>query len=202
MPAKSKNSRVVIGLLGGIGSGKSFVSSIFRQMGARIIDADQIVRRLLGTDAVRRAYVRAWGRGILTAEGRIDPKAVARKTFGKPAQVRRLNRLIHPFVVREIVRALRAAKERAVVIDAPLLLETGTDRLCDVLVFVNAPLRERVKRVRKNRGWSESDLRKRESAQWSVSKKKSRADYVVWNKGSSAQTRRHVDRVWKKIIAG
>lgn len=202
MLKKSKNSRVVIGLLGGIGSGKSFVSSIFRQMGARVIDADRIVRRLLKTGPVRRAYVRAWGREILTARGGIDHAAVARRTFGRPSEVRRLNRLIHPFVIRELNRALKAAKEREVVIDAPLLLETGTDRLCDILVFVDAPLGDRLRRVEKNRGWTKSELRRREAAQWPVSQKKSRADYVIPNNGSASQTRRHVERLWKKIRAG
>lgn len=201
MPKNSKKRSVTIGLLGGIGSGKSFVTLIFRQMGARVIDADRIVRDLLSTAAAKRAYVKAWGPVVLGRGGGLDPAAVARRVFGRPQEVRRLNRLIHPFVIREIRRRLRAARGRPVVIDAPLLLETGTDRLCDVLVYVDAPLGRRLARV-KARGWSAAELARREAAQWPLSKKKRRADHVVWNGGTAAGTRRRIKDVWKKIMAG
>jgi dephospho-CoA kinase len=89
-----------------------------------------------------------------------------------------------------------------VVIDAPLLLETGTDRLCDVLVYVDAPRSHRLERVRRTRGWTAGELARRESAQWPLEKKKRRADYVIRNTGSVARTRRQVREVWKKIVAG
>ena len=196
-----RNRPLVIGLLGGIGSGKSLVSSIFRKMGAEIIDADEIVRGLLKTGAVRRAYARAWGPGVLRGDGTIDPAAVARAVFGRPAQVRKLNRLIHPKVVREMRRRVRAAKRRVAVIDAPLLLETRSERMCDVLVFVDAPRAQRIRRVRETRGWTAAELIRREAAQKPLSQKKNLADHVIRNDGPASKVRAQAREVWGRILA-
>jgi dephospho-CoA kinase len=185
--------------VGGIGSGKSFVASLFRELGAEVVDADLIVRRLLRTQEVRSAYVRAWGPGILDALGRIDAGEVSRRVFGRPREVRRLNRIMHPFVKREMRRRLQGARG-PVVIDAPLLLETGTDCFCDAIVFVDAPRTQRLRRVMRTRGWSAEDLSRREAAQWPVSKKRRAADFRLRNAGPSAEVRRRAAKLWAKIV--
>ncbi|MHC4606252.1 MAG: dephospho-CoA kinase [Planctomycetota bacterium] len=192
---------VVIGLTGGIGSGKSAAASIFREMGARVVDADAIGHRVLGEPAVRRALARAFGEEVLHG-GRIDRAAVARRAFAGPASVRRLNRIVHPRIRREVVRRLNAARRRGgpVVLDAALLMEKGSDRFCDVLVYVDAARKVRTRRLKK-RGWSPGELRRRENAQWPAGRKRARADYIIRNGGSRAALRAQVGGVLRKILS-
>ena len=190
---------IVVGLTGGIGSGKSTVALLFSQLGARVIDADSIVHRLLDRPTVRSALVRAFGRDVVR-RGRIDRAAVARKAFASQTAVRKLNQAVHPHVRKEIQKRLAAARKsrRMVVLDAALLLEAGSHKFCDVLVFVDAPRAARERRVRK-RGWKPGELRRREKTQWSVARKRARADYVVRNDGTKTALKKKVERILKKI---
>ena len=161
-----------------------------------MVDADAIVRRMLDRPVVRRSLVKAFGPGVMRG-GRIDRAAVARAAFADAASVRRLNAAVHPHVRREIVRRLRR-RRGATVLDAPLLLETGADKLCDVVVFVDAPIAKRIRRAAK-RGWDGREVRRREKFQWPVSRKRARADFVVRNNGSRAELRKRVGILWERI---
>jgi dephospho-CoA kinase len=177
--------RLVVGLAGGVGSGKSTVASIFIKQGARGIDADALGHRVLELPAVRAGLVRDWGREILR-DGRVDRAALARLAFRNRKTVARLNRRVHPEILREIRRELRRTKGWAV-LDAALLFETGIDALCDRVVFVSAPRALRARRVR-SRGWGPDELRRRERFQFPVGYKKKKADYVIDNTGPASRT--------------
>jgi len=191
----------ILGLLGGIGSGKSAVSSIFEDLGARSIDADAVAHRVIDAPAVRRRLVRWWGPEVIR-NGRVNRAAVARKAFARPGSERRLNRLLHPLIGRELKKEIAKARRRGgvVVLEAALLLETGTDRWCDVLVFVEAPRAARLRRVR-SRGWSAAEFGRREKAQRPLARKRARADYVIENGGSKASTRKQVERILQEIAS-
>lgn len=190
---------VVVGLTGGIGSGKSTVASLFGERGARVVFADALVRQLLKRPAVRRALVRAFGPDVARG-GRIDRAAVADRAFRNAASVRRLNAAVHPHVRREILRRIvsNARRPGITVLDAALLHEAGSDRLCGVLVFVDTPRRLRLKRLA-NRGWDEAELSRRERAQWDPARKRPKADYVVRNHGSRAALKSQVLTLLEKI---
>jgi len=192
---------LILGLIGGIGSGKSTAASFFRKRGFRIVDADALARRLLDRPRVRRALVRALGPEVVR-RGRVDRAAVARKAFADAGGVRRLNAAVHPHVRRELQRRLRLLRRRGrdAVVDAPLLLETGNQGLCDILVFVDAPRRIRTRRVAR-RGWNEEELGRRERAQWPPSRKRRRADYVLRNRGSLPELRRQIDELARALRA-
>ncbi|HZE96544.1 MAG TPA: dephospho-CoA kinase [Planctomycetota bacterium] len=177
--------RLVVGLAGGVGSGKSTVASIFIKQGARGIDADVLGHRVLEQPRMRAALVRDWGAEILK-DGRVDRAALARLAFRSRKTVARLNRRVHPEILREIRR--RIARARGwVVLDAALLFETGADALCDKVVFVSVPRAIRARRVRA-RGWGPEELRRRERFQLPVVYKKKKADYIIDNAGPKSRT--------------
>ncbi len=189
---------LVVGLAGGVGGGKSTVAELFRNWGARIIDADALGHRVIDRPGVRRRLVAAWGPGILYGS-RVDRRALARAAFRSRASVRRLNRLVHPAILREIRRRLARARGW-VVLDAALLYEAGADRLCDRVVFVDAP--RRVRRARTaTRGWPRGELEKRERFQRAPAYKKRRAHYVIDNAGPKSRTKDQARQICRELRA-
>jgi dephospho-CoA kinase len=182
----------VIGLAGGVGSGKSRVAGMLKRRGAGIVNADAIGHRVIDRPEIRRRLVQAWGPGILRGK-RIDRESLARAAFGSRASVKRLNRIVHPAIVREMRRRL-ALRRGWTVLDAALLYEAGADRLCDRVIFVDAPRALRVRRTR-GRGWPPGELERRERYQWIVAYKKKKADYVLVNAGSLSRTEQQLDQI-------
>jgi dephospho-CoA kinase len=186
----------VVGLAGGVGSGKSTVASIFIKQGARGIDADALGHRVLELPAVRAGLVRDWGGDILR-DGRVDRAALARLAFRSRKSVARLNRRVHPVILREIRRRISGARGW-VVLDAALLFETGADALCDKIVFVSAPRALRARRVR-SRGWGPGELRRRERFQIPMAYKKKKADYVIDNTGPASRTKDQIRKICDEL---
>ncbi|MGE3110032.1 MAG: dephospho-CoA kinase [Phycisphaerales bacterium] len=205
-PRQPSRRRIpVIGLVGGIGSGKSEVARVLESLGCVVLDSDAQAKAMLDRDDVRRELVSWWGPDILSkpagsdpgAARAIDRAAVARIIFSDPAQRTRLERLIHPLLhqqrrARIESLELAAPAPPAIVIDAPLLIEAGVDRECDVLVFVDAPRAQRVRRVRETRGWDEAELARREAAQMPLDTKRARCQHHVRNDGSLESLRAQV----------
>ncbi len=194
----------VIGLVGGIGSGKSAVADDFESLGCLVIRSDRIAHEVLEQPAVKAALRQWWGDEILAADGRVDRRAVARRTFNNPVELERLNWLVHP-KVDEIRRDLMAAYRqssavKAVVWDTPLLVETGLYKQCDAIIFVNAPFEQRLARVQAARGWTADELKIREDRQASLDKKKEISDDVIDNGGDEAARLSQVRRVLSRIL--
>lgn len=192
----------VIGLVGGIGSGKSAVARAFEQLGCVVSDSDQAVREVLTRPGVVDTLVGWWGRGILDSEDRVDRKKVADLVFQQPFERRRLEGLIHP-LVREsrgaLVERARANGAKGVIVDAPLLFEAGVDAECDAVVFVEATREVRLGRVRSNRGWDEAELDRRENAQMALDEKRRRSDHVVLNNGTLEELESRVAKLLATI---
>lgn len=176
----------VLGLAGGVASGKSAVARAFASLGWLVIDSDAEVRAKLAEPKVREVLVSWWGTEILGNDGNVDRKKIANRVFADPAERKRLEGLLHPMVQRTRERAqaeARAAGKMGTIIDAPLLFEAGTDRVCDGVVFVDTPWDIRVERAKRQRGWDESEVRRRESAQIPVEEKRRRSRFIVDNTG-------------------
>jgi len=184
--------RLVVGLAGGVGSGKSTVAGIFIKEGARGIDADALGHRVLDLPRMRAALARDWGTGILR-DGRVDRAALARLAFRSRKDVARLNRRVHPEILREIRRRISRARGW-VVLDAALLFETGADAMCDKIVFVSAPRALRARRTR-TRGWGPGELARRERFQFPAPYKKKKADYVIDNTGPTSRTEEQTRKI-------
>lgn len=201
----------VIGLAGGIGSGKSEAGRILGDLGCLVTRSDEVVGRILATDDdVRGVLVGWWGSVILDDEGRISRAAIAGIVFADADERRRLEGLLHPLVERERKESwarecLEAAEAgRAVVglvIDAPLLFEAGLADACDAVIFLSANRANRLARVESARGWGVEELKRRENAQWDLERKQKRSDYVIENNGSRVELREKIKEVLSTIVA-
>ena len=192
---------LVVGLTGGIGSGKSTVSALLAARGAVVIDADAIVREVQqpGTP-VFDAIVERFGPGVVAADGTLDRQAVADIVFNDPGALADLNGIVHPAVGIEIATRLAAEAEtdHVVVLDIPLLVEGGRHDVAGVIV-VDTPVDVAVRRLVEQRGMSEEDARARMANQASREERLARADVVVDNSGSLADLEAEVDTAWAWI---
>ncbi len=186
-PPASTGRRVpVIGLAGGIGSGKSTVARALASLGCLVTDSDAQTRAALARDDVKQRLKEWWGADVFGDDGQIDRSAVARIVFADDEQRRRLEALLHPFARTardEIIERAERESAPAVVIDAPLLFEAGLDDECDRVIFVDTPRAARLERVQKTRGWDESELARREKAQLPLEEKRRRSDDILVNAG-------------------
>lgn len=189
-------TRLHVGLTGGIGSGKSEALKSFARAGACAISADEIAHEIFQKgSSVYRRVVRAFGPGILHADGRIDRKILGARVFARPALRRRLEALTHPPIRREMRRRMRGARKPVVVVDVPLLFESGKNGLAkefDVTVLVSASREQRIARVRRRDRMSRNAVMRRMRAQMPESEKKKLADIVLLNDGNLKTLRRCV----------
>ena len=194
---------VVIGVTGGVGTGKSTIAAMFRQLGATVLDADAIAHRLMEPKRLAwRQIVAAFGEGILNEDGTINRRRLAAIVFRDEPRRRRLERILHPRVLKEIkqrLHRLRRSRIPAVVLDVPLLVEAGSHDLVDALVVVTAPPEVQRERLRAKHGWSDEEIDARMAAQWELSAKAALAEYVVDNTGSAGAARTQVRRIWNQL---
>jgi dephospho-CoA kinase len=195
----------VIGIAGGIGSGKSFVSRLFGELGCAVIDSDAQAKAAYQDPAVLAALRAWWGDDVLWPNGDINRPAIARKVFAGDDERRRLEGLIHPWVAEARRRAMSAAANDPQVVayvwDTPLLFEAGLDAECDAVVFVDAPEEQRLSRVREARGWDAAELLRRQKSQWPLDKKRRISDHVVTNTADADHARGQVREVLSRILS-
>ena len=181
----------VLGIVGGIGSGKSYVSSLFARRGARVIDADRIGHEVLTRPDIIRAVSATWGPGVLTAEQTIDRKKLGSLVFSNPTHKKLLESLVHPLIRSEIQQqideAARKPSIKLVILDAAIMLETGWKDACQAVIFVEASETVRLQRVA-GRGWDAAELKKREASQWPLEKKRTLCQHVIPNEGDEVFT--------------
>jgi len=196
----------VIGIIGGVACGKSFVAEQLRSLGAEIINVDEIGHAVLREPAVREALAGRWGDEVLDADGQVNRAAIARRVFSAnpdgPGNLEFLESLVHPRIGQRlktrIDSLLRERPGTSVVIDAALLIEAGWADFCDKIVFVDVPRGQRLERA-KQRGWTETEFAARESAQASLDAKRKRADWVMDNTGSAEHTFAQVQQFWRTL---
>lgn len=193
---------LLVGLTGGIGSGKSTVLRLLRERGAEVIDADEAARRVVepGQPALA-ALVERFGPGVLRADGTLDRSGLARLAFADPASTQALNAITWPAIVAEIDRQLDAAGEDAVVVlDAPLLVEggPGSEREFVAVVVVEAPREARLARL-EDRGMTRADAEQRMAAQATDDERREYATHVVDNSGDLESLARQVDALWADL---
>ena len=191
----------VIGITGSLASGKSEVADIFRRKGAQVFDADTAARRALAKGTPTYAAVlKLFGRGYLKKGGRIDRKKLAWHVFSNPADLRKLNILIHPGVIFDCLKVISRHRRRKglLVLDVPLLFESHMQNLGDCTVVVTAGRRRILERARA-KGIPGELARKILSTQWPLSKKVRQADFVIRNDGSKRDLEKQVLAVIQKI---
>ena len=199
---------LTIGLIGGVASGKSLVAEEFRRLGAAVFDADRAGHEVLSEPEVKTALQNRWGPTVLGPSGEIDRAAVAKIVFAPPnekhgpSELEWLEQQTHPRITAklqaEIARLTAERTTPVLILDAPILLEAGWSGFCRKIVFVEAAPEVRTARAH-NRGWTDEQFAAREQAQESLAVKKSRADFVIDNSGTTENARRQVEQIWSHL---
>ena len=178
------------------------MAAILSRLGCVVCNSDDLGRQALRDPAIRAALIGWWGREVLNQDGEIDRTAVAAIVFNRPQELRRLELLVHPWIEarRKALFAMAPIDACALVIDAPLLFESGLDAECDAVIFVDADRGTRLARVAEGRGWDEQELGKREDSQLPLDEKRARSDYVVSNNGDLRALSEQVHRTLNEIV--
>lgn len=196
--------RYVIGLTGNIGTGKSTVLHMLKELGAYAIDADAVAHQAMRPGGPAYAgIVEAFGPDVLRPDGEIDRHVLAGRVFDDPAALRRLESIVHPAVFRAVQEEIRHSDAPVAVVEAIKLLESGmVQRLCDAVWVVDTPEEIAIQRLVRSRGMSPEEARRRLASQSSREEKLAAADVVIDNAGTIEETRRQVRAAWEDILAG
>jgi dephospho-CoA kinase len=195
----------IIGLVGGIGSGKSALAGAFEELGCLRLEADAVGHEMLLKAEVYGELVTTFGRGILGPDGQIDRPRLAERAFASPEDAAALNRIVGGALWPEFRRRALAAADhagpevQAVVLDAALLYESETDEICDSVVFVDAPDDLRRERIKKTRGWDWKEVGRREARQFPLSRKRGVADVVCVNATDLEHLRREARGILSRV---
>lgn len=194
----------VIGVTGGLCTGKTTVARFFAELGAEVLDADEIAHQVMRPDEKPwEEIVDAFGEDVLDNDRTINRKRLAKIVFESREALERLEGIVHPAVIGEIQKSLIQIKAKKsasfVVIDAPLLIEAGLDKIVDELVVVKVSQGKQIERTVSFGRITRDQAMKRIAYQLPLTKKIEKADYVIDNSGSLDQTRRQVERIWRKI---
>jgi dephospho-CoA kinase len=193
----------LIGIIGGVASGKSTVAAEFGKLGCAIIDADLIAHELLREDRVRDELVQLFGPGILDACGRVDRRRLAGLVFADAERLAALNKVIHPRVLQRteqlIAQYNRNRHTKAIVLDMPLLVEVGWADRCDRVIFVECDRKRRVERAEREGLMNDREIEIRENSQISLDKKAGLADSIVDNNSDFSALVRQIKEIFSDI---
>ncbi len=201
MPA-SGGREPVIGLTGGIASGKSTVGRMLEDLGAAVVDADQLAREVVapGTPGLREV-VAAFGSDVLDEEGRLARERLGERVFADPGERRRLERILHPRIAELARQRLAAVRGRLAVYQAPLIFETGREKEFQGVLLVDCEPDLQLSRLMVRDRLGEADARARLAAQLPAAERRRRATWVVDNSGSLDDTRAQLLRLWESELA-
>jgi dephospho-CoA kinase len=198
------HGKPVIGLCGGIGSGKSAVADAFEHQGCQVIRSDELNHAVLATPAVLQQLVDWWGPEVAAGD-EPNRRRIADIVFEDEQQKRRLEDLVYPLIAARRRAIMQSVEDnsaiKAIVIDSPLLFESNLSSECNSIVFVNVDEARRSQRLKQSRGWSPDELRRRERWQLALSEKRQRSDFVVDNNGSLAALGPQVADILQAVTA-
>ena len=197
---------LVIGLTGGIGTGKSEVARLLERLGAAVISADQVGHQAYTPHSeIWEEVVREFGQDILHSSGEIDRKKLGAIVFSNPARLEQLNRIMHPrmaHMVADRIQQLRQSGAPVVVVEAALLFEAGWDSLVDEVWVTDSPEEAVVSRLKARSGLDEAEVLKRVRSQMGRTQRLERANVVVDNSGDTASLERTVRELWEHRVKG
>lgn len=195
----------ILGLTGGIASGKSAVAAELANLGAVVLDADRAAHEVINWPSVQQALLKRWGKNILKHDGKTDRSVIAERVFSnQPAaesELQFLEKTLHPKIREQFesqLAELAADGTEVAVIDAPLLLEAGWRDLCKWLIFVDSPRDERLQRARL-RNWTAEEFAKREACQMPIAEKREQSTHILANSGTLADLRDQVHALWASL---
>jgi len=196
-------TKPIIGIIGGIGSGKSTVAAELGKLGCKVIDADKIAHELLEKKTVKEKILKYFGPEILNPKGKIDRRKLAGIVFADDRKLASLNRVIHPLVFEKTEKLIEKYKSqkkvKAIVLDMPLLVEVGWEKRCDKLIFIDCSQKIRAKRAEKM-GFNKNQLKIRENFQISLDKKAKLTDNIIENNSGFSALVRQVADIFSYIV--
>jgi dephospho-CoA kinase len=197
---------MVLGLTGGIASGKSTVAQIFRELGAQVVSADELAREVVRPGSVTlQEIVGRFGPGVLDEAGNLDRRMMAERIFTSAGERAALNRITHPAIARLAARRFREIERegaRLIVYDAPLLFEAGAEGQVDAVLVVTVGPDQQLKRLMARNTLSRSEAMARIASQMSQQEKAARADFLIDNSGSVEETRQQVKALMARLETG
>lgn len=170
----------IVGLTGGIGSGKSTIAHYFKELGVPVYIADIEAKKLMHTEVVKKAIIDLFG-DLAYQEGKLNRAAISQQVFKNDDLLKRLNAIVHPAVARHFKDWVKNQRAPYVIKEAAILFESGAHKDCDFIITVTAPKKERVKRVMLRDGVTQQDVIARMNKQWPEYKKKARSTFVITN---------------------
>lgn len=195
----------IIGLTGPIAAGKTTVAGVLARLGCAVIRADELAHQVLEEPATKEFLKRTFGPPAVASTGRVDRGWLAAQVFESREKIRLLESVIHPEVFRrqedQIACFQADPRITAIVLDVPLLIESGLKHRCDRVILVDADLAERQRRVQETRGWSKEELARREKFFFSIYLKRSVADAIVYNNSTIDACRQQVEIIYSRIIS-
>ena len=204
----SQKSTIVVGISGGIGSGKSFVAGLLKDLGTQVFDADRAGHDVLCESKVKELLCQRWGNQICGSNGEVDRQAVARVVFGcddnAVTELRFLQSISHPRIQHALEKFVETfqvtGNSTSIVVDAALLFEAGWDQCCDKVIFVDCSESVRWQRCRE-RGWSDKEIIQRQASQIELHEKRRRSDLVLDNSGTKENTLKQLQIMWAVLTA-
>ncbi len=194
----------MIGLVGGIGAGKTTAAAELARLGCTVIDGDAIGHQLLAEPTVRRRLRERWGEGIFHRDGTVDRSRLGRIVFADARELEALSAILHPLIRRRMAETIDRVQAdpaaAAAVADAAVLLEAGWDKLCTHLVFIEADPAARARRATAARGWDAAGWNAREKSQISLDKKRRKCHYAIANSSSVSHLNEQIRGIFREII--
>jgi|ETNmetMinimDraft_30_1059905.scaffolds.fasta_scaffold35276_2 dephospho-CoA kinase len=194
----------VIGITGGIASGKSTIAKILGSLGASVISADKICHRLVNTKSMSQKIINRWGDHVQDKYGKIERHKLGKIVFADKKELTALNRIIHPEAIKQIKNRIAKLRNEsttvAIVLDAALLVESNLIDICDITLFVDTRKNTCKARVKNSRKWPSGEITKREKFQSSLREKRGIADIVISNNQHQADTLKQVKDFWHQFI--
>lgn len=197
--ARIKN-KIIIGLTGTVCSGKSAVLGFFRESGAFCVSTDALAKEVLTSGTCYNRILGKFSPGVFLKDGSIDRNKLAQAVFSDKAKRKRLEKILHPEILKQTLSLIEKSHEKLIVVEVPLLFETGLDNCFDIIICVDAPAKQRARRAA-GRGWSAGELKAREAAQLPAGDKEKRADMALENGGGLKELKYKVGLIYDFLNA-
>jgi len=196
---------LLIGITGGIASGKTEVAKVFQKKGAIVLSGDEIGKDVVEKNpALLKKLIKTFGKEILDSKKRLKRKKLGEIAFSSYPLTKKLNEIVHPYLLKNLklkINNLKRKKHKGVVvIDAALIVEWGLEKDLDYLIFVDCPEKERIKRLIQKKTYTEKEAEQRIKAQLPEAEKRKRADFIINNKEGLKELRKKANSLWKNII--
>lgn len=196
MTWQGRSKRLIIGLTGSFGSGKTTVAKMFKSFGAQVIDADEIAHRIIQPGSqIYKKIISVFGENILKKNKAIDRDKLARIVFGNKNLLKKINRIMHPEIIRMIKQRIKISQSKIIILDAPLLIEAGLKNLVDKLIVVKLDKRQQIERLLHKSPLKKPEILKRIKAQIPLQYKVRLADFVIDNSGRIKDTKRQAEQI-------